>query len=449
MRAVVFVAVSPFLLTACTDEPGTDPFGLAAKHGATPGIGKAAAREPIDLAGRARPATMAGMFAQTGQDPCVVQDGVPLGTIGAVTADEDIVSYYSYGTPDQASYNGPFPTIPNDSMIFIYEDEGTGERSLVIVHDQPNDGAGGEVWMELSGLGPDAYVSVEDDPGQENLPAGLDGLGNASFSWRWAPCCTDGVALSDVDFAGGCIGVDPDFTSGIDTWSVVDGVSGDRIPLLLDEPIEICPQSCECLVDQTPPTIECPLDETVVLDPVTCEASVTGEATGTDECDGDLSETHVFEFTGPGSQTHTYVLTDAAGNSASCDQTVAAVDQTPPVFTPGPTIELWAPNHKYVRVTLSQCGTATDACSGGLDLDGGDAGILSVSSSEPDEVNAGGDGHTTDDAVIVDDHTAAFRGERQGAGDGRTYSIGLEMWDGSGNTVAAECLVDVPHDQGG
>jgi len=660
---------------------------------ATPAVSaiEAAARGLEDIAGRASPATpgdrQESRRASTQTEPsCLVQDGTEIGTITPLTTDQDVVTFYSYGVPAPASYNGSYPTQSGDSMIFIHRNSATGALSLVVVHDQPNDGSGGSVHMDVSGLGTAASVVVEDDPG-ENLAAGLDGLGNASLDWQWLPCCTDGVAIAGIDWNGGCISVDPQFTQGIVTWSFVDGSTLERVGLDPTAPLQICPGGCnacptavaiapetaECsgsgqatvtldgssssdpdgdplsyewnidggagtasgemadvtlelglhdaaltvsdgvcddadttsveiedttaptvdacpadasvtldpdaceaglmqtaegsdvcegplsdshlfaftapgaqthgyeltdssgnqafcqqtvtALDESAPTITCPADETLVLDAAACTASLDALATGADACDGPLSESHHFEFFAPGSEPHTYVLADASGNSSSCDQTVVAVDLTPPllacppdqtvvlspdtceaslvaeaagvdacdgplseshlfaftapglqtwsyevadssgnvatctqtvtavdlappVYTPGPTIELWAPNHKYMTVTLGQCGTAYDACSGPLDLDGGDAMVVAVISDEPDEGGAGGDGNTTEDATIVDGHTVALRGERQGGDDGRAYSITMGIHDGAANALTAGCTVVVEHDQG-
>lgn len=554
-----------------------------------------------------------GFSALASTDPdasCVMQGGTDIGTVTPLTTDEDVVAFYSYGSPAMASYNGSYATQSGDSMIFVHRDNATGVRSLVVVHDRSYDGSGGQVHMEISGLGVAASVVVEDDPGMENLAAGLDGLGNAVFDWQWAPCCTDGVAVEGVDWDSGCVTVDLGLALGIDTWSFVDGETLDRIPLDPTTPLQICPGDCnacpsaaagppqtvECTgdglasvtldgsassdpdddplsyawsidggsatasgevasvvlalgahdavltvsdgvcedmdateatvqdtlapaidecpsdvtlvldaatctasldasalgndvcqgplgashhfdfaapgsqahtyvltdasgnssscdqivsaVDLTPPVLVCPPDQTVVLSADTCEASVIGEVTGLDACDGPVAQSHVFYFGAQSSETWAYVVTDASGNTATCTQTVTAVDLTPPVYTPGPTVSLWAPNHKYVTSTLGQCGSAEDVCAGPLDLDGGAATITSLASSEPDDVGAGGDGHTTGDARIIDGHTIALRGERQGKGGGRAYSIGMRISDGSANVIDAQCTVVVEHDQG-
>jgi hypothetical protein len=162
----------------------------------------------------------------------------------------------------------------------------------------------------------------------------------------------------------------------------------------------------------------------------------------------------------------------------------------------GSAVVLWPPNHKLVRLTLDDCAAARDCDDGGDDGsddagdvgddgsdDTGDAGddgsddagdgsddggdvvgvaatsqrslrslrdavpvaITSITSDEPVEVGAGGDGHTTDfDMAIVDDVTVDLRSERQGGGDGRVYWVNYIDSDGA----AQSCEFMVPHDRG-
>ncbi len=99
--------------------------------------------------------------------------------------------------------------------------------------------------------------------------------------------------------------------------------------------------SCDQLItftDNEPPTIVCPADFAVecVEDVPPCDPD---DATVTDGC-GPVT---VICDQGPlvggpcgGTITRTYTATDAAGNTASCTQTVTVDDTTPPVFTSCP-----------------------------------------------------------------------------------------------------------------
>lgn len=111
----------------------------------------------------------------------------------------------------------------------------------------------------------------------------------------------------------------------------------------------------------------------------------------------------------------------------------------------GPMIALWPPNHKMHTVTLDECAEARATCDVAAAAAIAGGRILAVTSDEPLEVGAGGDGMTPeDDLVIVDVGTVALRAERQGGADGRVYRI--EIGTARGDTEV--CEVHVPHDQG-
>jgi hypothetical protein len=72
--------------------------------------------------------------------------------------------------------------------------------------------------------------------------------------------------------------------------------------------------------------------------------------------------------------------------------------------------------------------------------------ILSVTSNEPD--NGRGDGNTSPDWKITGDLTVDLRAERSGPGNGRVYTINVEISDDAGNKVTRNVTVLVPHDSG-
>ena len=57
------------------------------------------------------------------------------------------------------------------------------------------------------------------------------------------------------------------------------------------------------------------------------------------------------------------------------------------------------------------------------------------------------EGSDSDDAVANGD-TASLRAQRDGKGDGRTYTIEFTVDDGKGGTTTGSVTVEVPHDQG-
>jgi hypothetical protein len=132
-------------------------------------------------------------------------------------------------------------------------------------------------------------------------------------------------------------------------------------------------------------------------------------------------------------------LNATAGCAAEC----SLYDETPPVVTAGG-LTLWPPNHALVEVSLGSCATAVDDCLGELDLDAV-AQVLFVTSDEPIDDPGGGDGKTAPDVVIDADGRVFLRAERQGAGDGRVYSITFSVADDRDNQTEATCLVQVPH----
>ncbi|MDH5373508.1 MAG: hypothetical protein OEX97_11245, partial [Acidimicrobiia bacterium] len=149
--------------------------------------------------------------------------------VAPLAGSQTVVDFYDYNTVPASSNTGL--ETANTSLLFLYS--GADGLSLVTIHDQPNDGSGGQVDMAFSNLPAGASWVVQDDPGE-------------APSWLWIDCCTDGGALNggfEAHFDGGaCVGVDPEFNSGIDAWSFLSGDTEGTAstPLLLDEPIEIC-----------------------------------------------------------------------------------------------------------------------------------------------------------------------------------------------------------------
>jgi hypothetical protein len=100
---------------------------------------------------------------------------------------------------------------------------------------------------------------------------------------------------------------------------------------------------------------------------------------------------------------------------------------------------LWPPNHKLVNVTVSY--DASDNCP----LPPGSC-TLSVTSNEP--MHGTGDGDTSPDWIVLDDHHVLLRAERAGNGNGRIYTITITCTDSDGNSSNESVTVTVPHDQG-
>jgi len=134
-------------------------------------------------------------------------------------------------------------------------------------------------------------------------------------------------------------------------------------------------------------------------------------------------------------------VSDGSGNVVSCESTLTVLDRIAPLITSAtatPNV-LWPPNHKLVDVKLNVsvrdlCGSVTWK-------------ILSVTSNEAD--NGLGDGDTSPDWEIVDDHCVRLRAERSGKGAGRTYTICVQAQDAAGNrSLVRRILVTVPKSHG-
>jgi uncharacterized repeat protein (TIGR01451 family) len=129
---------------------------------------------------------------------------------------------------------------------------------------------------------------------------------------------------------------------------------------------------------------------------------------------------------------------DTTNNSATT--TTTASNPAPPITgaAADPSV-LWPPNHRMVNVTVSY--DVTDNCP----LPPGSC-TLSVTSNEP--VDGRGDGHTSPDWIVLDDHHVLLRAERAGNGNGRIYTITITCIDSGGNSSSEEVEVTVPHDRG-
>lgn len=197
------------------------------------------------------------------------------------------------------------------------------------------------------------------------------------------------------------------------------------------------------IIPQLPPRISCPANIVVGNNPGQCSASVAFSvvATGTPAPTIEsrigttvITSPYVFPV---GTTTVTSTATNSAG-VADCSFTVTVNDTEAPVIanlSTNPCL-LWPPNHKMRDVTVNYI--SSDNCPG---LTGCH---LSVTSNE--SVNGNGDGNTSSDWEVIDDHHVRLRAERSGNGNGRTYTIKVSCTDQHGNTGSRNAIVIVPHD---
>ena len=196
----------------------------------------------------------------------------------------------------------------------------------------------------------------------------------------------------------------------------------------------------------TAPSISCPNDTTVSSGTDSCSRTVAftqATATGTPTPAisyriGTTVITSPHEF--PVGTTTVIATAINGGGFDSCSFTVTVND------TQGPTISnmsatpnsLWPPNHKLKDVVISY--DKTDNCPGVITC------VLTVTSDEA--VNGWGDGNTSPDWIVIDDHNVKLRAERSGRGDGRVYTVTTTCTDQAGNSSQSSTTVTVAHDQG-
>jgi uncharacterized repeat protein (TIGR01451 family) len=207
------------------------------------------------------------------------------------------------------------------------------------------------------------------------------------------------------------------------------------------------------VTDNTPPTLSVPPDQTVNAPANSCSANVNpGTATGNDNCPGVTitgvrSDSQALNAPYPvGTTTITWTAKDASNNTTTGVQTIKVKDATAPtIVLTSNTISLSPPNHQYHTFTIAQLvASVSDLCDAGVDLS--DVVISQVTSDEPEDANGNGDGNTQDDIVITPDcKSLQVRSERSGNGNGRVYTVTLQVKDSSGNVATATRKIFVPN----
>jgi len=159
-------------------------------------------------------------------------------------------------------------------------------------------------------------------------------------------------------------------------------------------------------------------------------------------------QNYIYQLTGlpsgsvfpVGTTGNMFVVINSSYKTAFCSFNVTVNDTQAPAITEvsASPSTLWPPNHKMKDVVINyntwdNCGSVTST--------------LIVSSNEP--VNGTGDGDTSPDWVIVDNHHLQLRAERAGSGNDRIYTVTISSVDAAGNTAAKTIQVIVPHDKSG
>jgi hypothetical protein len=161
-------------------------------------------------------------------------DANVLGFVNPFATPLTTADFYQYGNPNGASYNGelnggPMPVSSLSQVFLLTASDGL---SLVVVHDNPNDGSGGSTRTRWNLTGDTAAQVQADDPG-EPVTVSMGGTQFDSIK-NWAPCCTDGYALGSLDGSWAMYGQFLAPPTGITDWAVVDN-DFSSVPLVLAE----------------------------------------------------------------------------------------------------------------------------------------------------------------------------------------------------------------------
>jgi len=192
-------------------------------------------------------------------------------------------------------------------------------------------------------------------------------------------------------------------------------------------------------VSNLPPVINCPGDTMMVLNSSCAAALPDFSELATVQASSPVILTQIPAagsiINGQHDTPVTLIATDDGGNADTCQFVVKTVDREAPVITnvSADPSQLWPPNHKMRDVTINY--SAIDNC-------GGVTNSLAVTSNEP--VTGNGDGNTSPDWIITDDHHVQLRAERSGFGNGRIYTIAITSTDSAGNAATQNVTVTVP-----
>lgn len=140
---------------------------------------------------------------------------------------ESAGDYYTYNVPFPSSGDPDFGTVSSVGFIWLYENTLTGNLSLGLIFDRPNDGSGGTVDMNLAGVPATGFVEVKDDPGNVITVTGAN--------WVWSPCCTDGGVIGGLKDSLWEITLSLLDATGVDRWFFLNGPSaGSPTPVALN-----------------------------------------------------------------------------------------------------------------------------------------------------------------------------------------------------------------------
>lgn len=168
--------------------------------------------------------------------------------VTVVEDERSIEDYYGFDTEVNNSSNVPDGLEARDATVtFVYRNETTGDRHLVVIHDHPEGETDGAAAMTFEGVGGYRWT-VQDDPPAENYndrygtPEESFGA-SESVAWQWGNHRTDGGAIGplddsfDIDLIHQQEGTVGDVTvsrTNVDRWLVIDGADPDNPVELVD-----------------------------------------------------------------------------------------------------------------------------------------------------------------------------------------------------------------------
>ena len=170
-------------------------------------------------------------------DYIAVTQGGQSFNISALASGGSHTDFYGYdGAKAWASDTGHEVS---DRFTLLLHEDGDGDLALMVVSDASQDGSGGQATLHIAGID-EAELLLKNDP--NHAPDTYD-MESGIFTWKWFPCCNDGLVIGSLDLDG-CITITPQSLSGVTGIDIVDG-SGTRMSLdSMSEPITICRNVC-------------------------------------------------------------------------------------------------------------------------------------------------------------------------------------------------------------
>lgn len=148
--------------------------------------------------------------------PCTVTQGNFTTTLPFFTHPNTATGFYAYNNPLGSCANTGLE-VAETMLIMLYENSFTGEISLILIQDIPNDPTGGTLMMTVECMSNGTYVAVSDDDGElTGSPPTFTG------NFTWSPCCTDGGVINGLSCGQSFI-INIQTITGIGTISLVSG----------------------------------------------------------------------------------------------------------------------------------------------------------------------------------------------------------------------------------